>query len=88
MEITQVLLMLVFFCESKLCNQYKKLYHYEWNLDGTVTRIGMNTNIPAARSSRSLPNDSNPCQIVDNQGDQLTFYKRRLEEEDFQYNSS
>ena len=71
----------LFFCESKLCNQYKNLYHYEWNLDGTVTRIGMNTNISAARSSRSLPNDSNPYQIVDDEGERLTFYKRRLKEE-------
>ena len=41
----------------------------------------MNTNISAARSSRSLPNDSNPYQIVDNEGERLIFYKRRLEEE-------
>ena len=41
----------------------------------------MNTNISAASSSRNLPNDSNPCQIVDDEGERLTFYKRRLEEE-------
>ena len=46
-----------------------------------MTHIGINTNIYAASSSRSLPNDSNPCQIVDGEGERLTFYKRRIEEE-------
>ena len=41
----------------------------------------MNMNISAARSSRSLPNDSNPYQIVDDEGERLAFYNRRLEEE-------
>ena len=70
-----------FFCESKLCNQYKNLFHYEWNSDGKVTRIGMNTNISTFRSSSSLPNDSNSYQIVDDEDERLTFYKRRLEDE-------
>ena len=41
----------------------------------------MDTNISAARSSRSLPNDSNPYQIRDDEDGRLTFYKSRLEEE-------
>ena len=73
--------MLVFFCKSKFCNQYKHFYHYEWNLDGTVTHIGTNTTISAASSSRSLPNDSNPCQLVDNERERLTSYNKRVEEE-------
>ena len=71
----------LFFCESKLCNQYNNSYDYEWNLDGTVTHIGMNTNISVARSSCSLPNDSNPYQIRDDEGEILICYKSRLEDE-------
>ena len=81
MKINQVLSMLVFFCKSKLCNQYNHLYHYEWNLNGTVTHIGTNTTISAASSSRSLPNDSNLCQIVDDERERLTSYKKRFVEE-------
>ena len=62
LKIAQVLSMFIF-CGSKLCNQYKHLYHYECNLDGTVTRIGIDTSISATISSSSLPNDSNPYQI-------------------------
>ena len=69
------------FCKSKLCNQFKKLYNYEWNLNGTVTHIGTNTTIYAASSSRSLPNYSNPCQTVDDERERLTSYKKSLEEE-------
>ena len=46
-----------------------------------MTHIGTNTTIYVASSSRSLPNDSNPCQIVDDERERLTSYKKRLKEE-------
>ena len=58
---------MLLFCKSKLCNQYKNFYDYESKLDGIVTHIGTNTTISAASSLRSLPNDSNQYQIVDDE---------------------
>ena len=46
-----------------------------------MTHIGTNTTISVAISSRSLPNVSNPCQIVDDERERLISYKKRREEE-------
>ena len=48
-------------------------------------QIGMDMNIAAVRSSRSLPNNSNPNQIRDDQGYLITSYKTRHEEEKRSY---
>ena len=56
--------------------QYKDLYNYKCNLDEILTRlnsnsrcqIGLDMNIAASRSSRSVPNNPNPNQIRDDQG--------------------
>ena len=48
-------------------------------------QIGMNMHIAAAKSFCSLPNNPNPNQIRDYQGDLLTFYKTRHEEKKGSY---
>ena len=74
-----------FFCSSKLSIQYTDLYDYDWNLNGTVTRLnknrrfqtGVDNNIASTRSSLSI---SNPNQIRDDQDNRLKLYKTMHEE--------
>ena len=79
-----------------MCIQYKVLYDYEWNLDGTVARlnsnsrcqIGMDMNISAARLSRSLPNNLDPYQLRDDQGDLLIFTRSNMKKKNVHIYSS
>ena len=71
-----------------MCNIYNDLYDYDWNLDGTVTRVicnkryrmSLDANISTAtRSSVSGPN--NLKFIWDDQDDLLKYYKDKYEED-------
>ena len=69
------------YCGSKICTEYKDLYDYDWNLDGTVTRescnrwcrICLDMNIAtAARATRSsVSRINNPNIARDDQDDLL-----------------
>ena len=67
---------------------YNDLYDYDWNLDGTVTRvifnkryrIGLDANIATA-PWLSVKGPNNPNIVRDDQDDLIKHYKNKYEED-------